>query len=492
MKMRKVLVILLALLVLAGGAMIVMNFRNSQDIVAIQKTHDAVLKDYQTLLNNAANSTVSITENGEKLGSYTLEELGILSDTQESITGRFSVDDRTKPEIFRAKGYEEKLAWSALAHPSGLHIPVSMLAYSDEPVSAMLDGLTRTPAKDAYPIYNGHGYSVVSEEKGNELDKDMILAAFRPVVESIVISLDAPSEANLEISELDCYLKPKVTAANQSFDFQSMLEDSVNQLLYTIDLNLDGQSLPDKIRNIKGSDLLPYISLDRKNNIQVDRAGLKALTAGWAAGANVSNTDFILNTYVDGPKPMPFIQVNYTLNTDSIAKKLADNLQALNSAAIDADYTCTDSEGKPFSLGSVYIEVDIDNQRLTLYRDGQVVVSTDIVTGNLNGHQTITGLYYAYNKETDVTMVGDDYRVFSNYWVGIEGLYGIHDASWRKHFGWDFYVNGGSHGCVNVPVEAMPTIFENSEVGTPIIIFGKNQWYKPDPEVTRILQEPGL
>ena len=107
----------------------------------------------------------------------------------------------------------------------------------------------------------------------------------------------------------------------------------------------------------------------------------------------------------------------------------------------------------------MYVEVDIDNQRLTVYKNGEVVTSTDIVTGNLNGFQTITGLYYAYNKETDQWMQGEDYLVFSKYWIGIEGAYGLHDASWRTHFGKDFYVNGGSHGCV-----------------------------KPDPETTRILQ----
>ena len=145
--------------------------------------------------------------------------------------------------------------------------------------------------------------------------------------------------------------------------------------------------------------------------------------------------------------------------------------------------------GEPYApLTDVYVEVDIDNQRLTVYKNGEVVTSTDIVTGNLNGFQTITGLYYAYNKETDQWMQGEDYLVFSKYWIGIEGAYGLHDASWRTHFGKDFYVNGGSHGCVNIPVDAMPEIFDTVEVGDAIILFGKNKWFEPDPETTRILQ----
>ena len=180
------------------------------------------------------------------------------------------------------------------------------------------------------------------------------------------------------------------------------------------------------------------------------------------------------------------------MSPDGAVETICQNLKTLTSADVDVDFICTKANGEPFSLGDTYIEVDIDNQKLTMYKDGNVLISTDVVTGNLNGHQTITGLYNAYNKDTDQTMRGEDYVVFSKYWIGILGGYGIHDASWRNHFGKDFYVNGGSHGCVNVPVDAMPTIFENTEVGTPVILFGENKWYQPDPETTRILQTPGL
>ena len=172
----------------------------------------------------------------------------------------------------------------------------------------------------------------------------------------------------------------------------------------------------------------------------------------------------------------------------ALLQQLQQALQKLESKDLRAQLLLY-KNGEPYApLTDVYVEVDIDNQRLTVYKNGEVVTSTDIVTGNLNGFQTITGLYYAYNKETDQWMQGEDYLVFSKYWIGIEGAYGLHDASWRTHFGKDFYVNGGSHGCVNIPVDAMPEIFDTVEVGDAIILFGKNKWFEPDPETTRILQ----
>ena len=65
---------------------------------------------------------------------------------------------------------------------------------------------------------------------------------------------------------------------------------------------------------------------------------------------------------------------------------------------IPAFYACYDKDGKPFSLGDSYIEVDFDNQQMTFIKDGRLVVNTNIVTGALNGHQTPTGLYETHGK----------------------------------------------------------------------------------------------
>ena len=242
-------------------------------------------------------------------------------------------------------------------------------------------------------------------------------------------------------------------------------------------------------RGIIHRDIKPHnIMILKDGSVKVDEKKLDALLAGWKAIADVSNTPFILDTYVDGPKPMNFLKVDYQLDTDALSQQLQQALQKLESKDLRAQLLLY-KNGEPYApLTDVYVEVDIDNQRLTVYKNGEVVTSTDIVTGNLNGFQTITGLYYAYNKETDQWMQGEDYLVFSKYWIGIEGAYGLHDASWRTHFGKDFYVNGGSHGCVNIPVDAMPEIFDTVEVGDAIILFGKNKWFEPDPETTRILQ----
>ena len=48
---------------------------------------------------------------------------------------------------------------------------------------------------------------------------------------------------------------------------------------------------------------------------------------------------------------------------------------------------------------------------------------------------------------------------------------GIHDAAWRSAFGGNIYINSGSHGCINVPYDCATAIYQNIEVGTPVVAY---------------------
>ena len=157
-------------------------------------------------------------------------------------------------------------------------------------------------------------------------------------------------------------------------------------------------------------------------------------------------------------------------------RALSAQLLALDFSDLNSPINCT-RNGEEFSISGTYVEVDIDNQTMTMYKDSKCIVHTSVVTGALDGHQTPTGFYHVENKDTDCWLSGPDYLVFVKYWVGIYGPYGLHDSSWRENYGSDYYVNGGSHGCVNTPESAMKTIFDNINVGDPVLVFGKNQWY---------------
>lgn len=118
------------------------------------------------------------------------------------------------------------------------------------------------------------------------------------------------------------------------------------------------------------------------------------------------------------------------------------------------------------------MEISIDNQYLWLYCEGKPVVETPIVTGNVqNGDSTPEGRFMIYWITTDTYLKGATWNDYVSHWAPFYGNYGIHDAQWRDEFGGDIYLTDGSHGCVNVPIEAMNKIAEYYYVGMPLVIY---------------------
>lgn len=123
-------------------------------------------------------------------------------------------------------------------------------------------------------------------------------------------------------------------------------------------------------------------------------------------------------------------------------------------------------------IGDTYIEVDMTQQKLYCYKEGELFLETDIVTGNMRRKwDTPVGVNFVYAKQKKRILRGQGYATPVDYWMPVKGAIGIHDADWRKEFGGDIYLKNGSHGCINIPPENMPIIYENYEIGTPVIMF---------------------
>ena len=120
-------------------------------------------------------------------------------------------------------------------------------------------------------------------------------------------------------------------------------------------------------------------------------------------------------------------------------------------------------------LTDVVVVIDLSDQRLWLYEDNDLLLSTSVVTGT-NDDPTRKGLFEIYKKQTDRYLTGEDYHVHVDYWMPFDGGIGMHDASWRKKFGGNIYVKDGSHGCVNMPKNITDDIYDEVEVGTKVLV----------------------
>lgn len=123
-------------------------------------------------------------------------------------------------------------------------------------------------------------------------------------------------------------------------------------------------------------------------------------------------------------------------------------------------------------IGDTYIEVDMTEQHMYYYENGELKLDTDVVTGNTGRRMgTPEGINFVYNKQRNRVLRGPDYATPVKYWMPVKGGVGIHDADWRKKFGGEIYKKNGSHGCINTPPEIMAELYDMVEIGTPVVMF---------------------
>ena len=123
-------------------------------------------------------------------------------------------------------------------------------------------------------------------------------------------------------------------------------------------------------------------------------------------------------------------------------------------------------------IGDTYIEVDMGEQHLYYYKNGELALDAPIVTGDMRRKRSTPSMVcYVYAKQKNRVLRGPGYASPVKYWMPVKGGIGIHDARWRKEFGGEIYQTDGSHGCINMPLEVAQQLYEQVEIGTPVIMF---------------------
>ena len=123
-------------------------------------------------------------------------------------------------------------------------------------------------------------------------------------------------------------------------------------------------------------------------------------------------------------------------------------------------------------IGTTYIEIDMKEQKMYYYVQGNLQIETPVVTGNTSRKMgTPTGVNYVYLKQKNRILRGPNYASHVDFWMPVKGNIGIHDAAWRSNYGGTIYQTNGSHGCINTPRAAMEQLYDMVEVGTPVVMF---------------------
>jgi len=120
------------------------------------------------------------------------------------------------------------------------------------------------------------------------------------------------------------------------------------------------------------------------------------------------------------------------------------------------------------------IVVSIADQTLKTLYQGKVESETKITSGRKN-FETPVGQFLVINKAKNVRLKAPsprfgNYDLKVQYWLGFGNGYGFHDAYWRSSFGGEDREYDGSHGCINMPLEAVKSLYDWTGIGTEVYI----------------------
>ncbi len=209
--------------------------------------------------------------------------------------------------------------------------------------------------------------------------------------------------------------------------------------------------------SLDGETMATYCTeLASKHDVSKTRKGQFKTTSGSVISVNVASS-------------------GQTVDGNALYESIYDAISKKESATVDAVYSEADDTetGEYVTYGGNYCEVDLTNQMVYVYKDGQLVVSSQCVTGNISkGYGTPTGVYSIFSRDKDRYLKGDGYKSWVNFFVPFNGGIGFHDASWRSTFGGNIYLYSGSHGCINMPYAAAKKLYENVTLGEKVIVYG--------------------
>ncbi len=226
---------------------------------------------------------------------------------------------------------------------------------------------------------------------------------------------------------------------------------------------------------LNASTIKDWVSRDDNGNYSIDlKSNVTKFVDKLAKKAKYKITSTKFNATGLGEISVSFGRATYAnVDKEKEIERLTKQLESKKSAKFDVIY-----EALPdYTKIDTYVELDLSRQRVWMYVNGECVLETPCVTGNVaQGYSTPAGIYYLTYKTMNATLEGYNYdgSTYSTpvtYWMPFNGGIGFHDATWRGSFGGNIYMTNGSHGCVNLPYWAASTLYSYINTSIPIILY---------------------
>lgn len=392
--------------------------------------------------------TVETRNNGKE--SITAEEAGLVYKPDGAAAKLIRKQDRYKWFLAFNQKKEYKLETETIYDDD------KKLTKAVKSLKCMQKDNMEAPA-DACIKDNGETYEIQAEQEGTTLDTKKVQKVIRAAVSA--------GDTTVDLEKKDCYKKPSVYKDDETLKKDCDQMNKLTSCVITYDFS-------DRSEQLDRNTIKDWLTKDENGDYTVDKNQVAAYVNNLGYKYDTFGCTRTFNTYDGRQKTIKGGDygwaIDQTTETDWLYNAILAGTTEVRQPAYAYSGLCRDTN----DIGNTYVEIDLTNQRMVFYKDGQLLVDTAVVTGCIKkGYGTPTGCFALDAMRSPAVLKGTGYSAPVTYWMPFSGGVGIHDATWRSKFGGQIYITNGSHGCVNTPKDQAAIIYNNISVGVPIVVY---------------------
>lgn len=309
---------------------------------------------------------------------------------------------------------------------------------------------------NAHIVLEDGNYELVKETDGNEPIFDQVCKEISDALTN--------QEENITLTD-SCYVTSDIFSTDPSItEIAEQIESYRNSEIH---YEIDGVD-----ENLSSTDILKMLSITDDGQVKLDKSKVTGFVQHLASTYNTYGDVRTFKTTKGDKVKIGGGDYGWVISKSKEEEQLLKDLEGGAPVSREPVYEQRALKSGLDDIGDTYIEIDYTAQHLWYYKEGEMVLDTDIVSGCLRTQNgSVDGIYKIVYKQRNATLVGEGYASAVDYFMPFAYNIGIHDANWRSSFGEEIYRNSGSHGCINVPPKMAKKIYEMVDTGTPVVAY---------------------
>ena len=270
--------------------------------------------------------------------------------------------------------------------------------------------------------------------------------------------------------EADIFFQPELTI--ESSEIVDTFELANNYLSAEITYVVGSETIVDR-------DLIAdWVSID-DFNVNLDEDQISEWLNNFIGNVNTLGTTRELTTPEGRNVTVSGGYYGWVVARDLEFSELVDNIR--NGEVIEREpiFSQRASAHEAHDWGDTFLQVDLTEQHMWAFINGEMVFESPVVTGRPPEFNTPEGVYFILEMLSPNVLISpwldDDgeptYETHVYYWMRTTWSgHGFHDAPWQETFGGDHYQEYGSHGCTNLPLEAARELYGLIHHMMPVVV----------------------